>query len=161
MATGQGGYQTNGMTIATGAEMSPDMLVAADTQNANGASPQTLAVPLGLIGSTIQVNASVTAHAGGGQASATQMDVGLTEVPTVATNADSVKLPAALAGLVCVVANTDAAQSIQVYGYGTDTINGVATGIGVSQAAGNTGIYFCVEGDGSGAAGRWVRVASA
>lgn len=162
MSVGQGGYSTNNLTIAEMADLSPDMLVAMDTQAPNGQAPQTLAVPLGLIGGILAVGElGVTAHAGGGQADAELLDYGLNTVTVVATNADSVKLPPAIAGAIAVVVNADAAQSIQVFGGGTSTINGVATGTGVSQSAGLTGVYVCTTGDGTDVAGAWFRVLSA
>ena len=73
---------------------------------------------------------------------------------TVAVANDSVKLPPATAnnvGQSVYVFNTTA-TSAQVYGSGTDTINGVATGTGVAVAGNKTGL-FVVQ-----AAGKWVGV---
>ena len=42
------------------------------------------------------------------------------------------------------------ATSMQVFGSGTDTINGVATATGVAVAANKFGIFFCTG------AGTWV-----
>lgn len=86
---------------------------------------------------------NVTAFAGGGQASATLLASRINRVSTVASAADSVKLPVTTLGfgLWCVVINS-AANSLQVFGSGTDTINGVATATGVAVAAGKVGIYF-------------------
>jgi hypothetical protein len=47
---------------------------------------------------------------------------------------------------------------MQVYGSGTDTINGVVTATGVAQAAGKTGIYVATT---TGAAAAWFRLLSA
>lgn len=94
----------------------------------------------------------ITAHAGGGQADATQLSALVNVVDTVATAADSVKLPApTVVGQVVIVSNT-AAAAAQVFGSGTDTINGVATATGVSLAAGKTGIYIATT---IGAAAAW------
>jgi len=85
---------------------------------------------------------SNVAFAGGGQTNATQLSSRINRIGTVATAADSVKLPASAAGLWCVVMNTGA-NSLQLFGTSPDTINGVATGTGVPVAAGKVGIYFC------------------
>lgn len=86
---------------------------------------------------------NVTAFAGGGQASATLLASRINRVSTVASPAASVKLPVTTLGLGlwCIVINSTA-NSLQVFGSGTDTINGVATATGVAVAAGKVGIYF-------------------
>ena len=103
-------------------------------------------------------NAAVTAFAGGGQASATQLTGAVANVTVVATAAASVKLPAGETGKIFFLQNSDAADSVQVFGNGTDTINGVATATGVAQAAGKSAIYFCVSPQ---PAAKWFRVLSA
>jgi hypothetical protein len=100
-------------------------------------------------------SAGLTAFAGGGQTSALQLSGDMAEVTTVATAADSVRLPPALPGRTFCLVNAAASNSMQVFGYGTDTINGVATATGVAQAAGKSATYFCC------AAGNWYRVLSA
>lgn len=83
------------------------------------------------------VTNGITAFAGGGQASATQLTSAVNRVATAATAADSVKLPAvaeADIGIEVDVIN-DGASSIQVFGAGTDTIDAVATATGVALAA--------------------------
>lgn len=92
--------------------------------------------------------ANLTAHAGGGQASALQLAARINHLSTVATSADSVALPAALAGLACTVINRGA-NAAQVFGNGSDTINGEGATVGVAQAAGVTTTYYCP------AAGEW------
>jgi hypothetical protein len=96
----------------------------------------------------------ITALAGGGQAGATLLTAGVNRVATVATAADSVALPVSVAGMVVFVVN-GAANSMQVFGSGTDTINDVATATGVAQAGGKAATYFCPV------AGKWYRVLSA
>ncbi len=111
--------------------------------------------------STASVAVGITAHAGGGQASATALTATIDSVDTVATAADSVALPLAVAGLVRYVTN-NTANSMQVFGSGTDTINigagDVATATGVAQAANKSAIYFCIK---SAPAGKWERVITA
>lgn len=165
MAVGQGGYYTNNLTIATAAQLSQNELVAVDTQYSNGSAPQTLAVPLGLISQNWNIDTgatAITAHAGGGQSAAFQLGYGISNVTVVATAADSVKLPPAYPGKWCFVMNSDASDSMQVFGYGVDTVNGVATGTGVAQAAGKAALYVCLTGTGSAtSAGTWVRLLGA
>ena len=103
------------------------------------------------------VATGVTAHAGGGQTDATLLAAGINEVATVATAADSVKLPVPVVGLRVVVINSSA-NSMQVFGSGTDTINAVATGTGVAHAAGKTAEYVAIT---SGTAAKWFRLLSA
>jgi hypothetical protein len=90
----------------------------------------------------------LTAHAGGGQGSATPLTAEVNRVTTVATAGDSVVLMAAAAGLTIVVIN-HGANAMQVYGNGTDQIDDVASGTGVSQMAGSVCIYSCTV------AGKW------
>ncbi len=101
----------------------------------------------------------LTALPGGGQSGATLLTGELNRVDTVATAADSVALPApAFVGQQVTVVNNAASNAMQVFGSGTDTINGVATATGVSQAAGKTAIYRAVS---VGTAAAWFRLLSA
>lgn len=93
---------------------------------------------------------TLTAKAGGGQSGATQLLSGMNRVTTVATAADSVQLPTAnFAGLSVTVINAGANQ-MQVFGNGSDTINGVAGATGISQMQNSVVEYFCPV------AGAWV-----
>jgi hypothetical protein len=98
---------------------------------------------------------ALTAHAGGGQGSALALSSIVNRVTTVATAADSVKLPPATVGGFQVVFNKAASNAMQVFGAGTDTINGVATGTGVSLAAGKGALFFCAV------AGAWDQILTA
>jgi hypothetical protein len=115
-----------------------------------------VAIMSGLLNLTAIENA-LTAFAGGGKASALALDATKTvhRVTTVGTAADSVLMPPATVGAVHIVENAAAANAMQVFGAGTDTINLVATATGVSQAAGKTAIYVCIV------AGNWSRLLSA
>lgn len=99
----------------------------------------------------------ITAHAGGGQASATPLTSAINNVTVVATAADSVMLPPALPGLTVRVVNGVAANSLQVFGQPTNPNTGVgdtiiahgssvasATATGVAQAAPLAATYFCI-----------------
>lgn len=98
---------------------------------------------------------AITAHAGGGQASAYQLTKQINRVATVANANDSVALPASVAGMEITITNGHATNSIQVFGVSPDTINDVATGTGVAHAAGKTATYHCPV------AGKWYRNLSA
>lgn len=101
----------------------------------------------------------LTAHAGGGQASALLLTAQFNRIDTVGTAADSVKLPApTYVGQEVEVMNNAAANSMQVFGSGTDTINGAATGTGVAQAAGKFATYKATS---IGTAAAWVQLLSA
>lgn len=109
--------------------------------------------PQGMVAGSADDN--LTAHAGGGQAAALLLAKVVNRVSTVATAADSVKLPASSPGMQITIINDAAVNSMQVFGTNPDTINNVATGTGVAQAAGKTAIYSCPV------AGKWYRVLSA
>jgi hypothetical protein len=102
---------------------------------------------------------TITAHAGGGQASAFPLSAEVNRLTTVATAGDSVALPPALPGLTIMIIN-HGANSAQVFGTSTDTIDDVATATGVSQMVNSVCIYTCTiqgkwytEGLGTGYAG--------
>lgn len=99
---------------------------------------------------------AVTAHAGGTKALATSTGAAeLISIAVCATAADSVLIgQPALPGKLLVISN-DGVASAQVFGQGTDTINGVATATGVAQANGKTAVYSCAV------LGNWARVLSA
>jgi hypothetical protein len=94
------------------------------------------------------INGGVVAFSGGGKASAVQLLAGINQIATAAAAGDSVKLPAAAPGTYVTVIN-DGANPVQVFGSGTDTINGVPTGTGISQMQSSVDTYWC------GAAGQW------
>ena len=110
---------------------------------------------------------AVTAYAGGGQTNATLLTAEINRVATVATAGDSVKLPVTTnPGLTIVVVNA-ASKPMQVYGSGTDTINGVATATGVSQMPNSVVLYvttasgaWVTEGLGTGYAGSFQTVSA-
>ncbi len=89
-----------------------------------------LKVPLG-------VENAVTSHAGGTQAAAIALSATAKfhRISVCATAGDSAKLPTAVANDWHYVRN-DGAAACQLFGSGTDTINGVATATGVSLPAG-------------------------
>lgn len=96
--------------------------------------------PLGL--QTVSFAPALTAAAGGTQAAALALTAMINRVSTVATQADSVKLPTSQAGLAIMVINRGATP-MQVFGAGTDTINGIATATGISQGVNTAAVYVC------------------
>jgi hypothetical protein len=96
----------------------------------------------------------ITAHAGGGRSSAVALTTGINRVSTVATDADSVVLPTAAAGLQITVSNAGG-HALQVFAAGSDTIDGTAGSTGISLASGKTAIFS------SAAATFWHTVLSA
>jgi hypothetical protein len=84
----------------------------------------------------------LTAFAGGGQTNATQIAGQTARVTTVATVGDSVMLPQALPGLELMVIN-DTANAMNVFGFGSDTIDKLAAATAVSQMGQSLVIYTC------------------
>jgi len=103
------------------------------------------------------VENSITAHAGGTQAAALALNPLKTvhNVSTVATAADSVKLPLATGSGVQHLVNNSGANSMKLFGDGTDTIDAVATATGVSIAAGKARLLTDI------AVGKWISLLGA
>jgi len=100
---------------------------------------------------TMSFKSGITALAGGGQSSSTtKLTSMINRVTTVATQGDSVALPPAVAGLAIMVINKGA-NPMQVFGDNgaADTINGIATGTGISQGINTNVVYVCTV------AGNW------
>ena len=77
---------------------------------------------------------------GANQAGALQLTKMMNRVTTTAAST-GVVLPAAFGGMNITLINAGA-NALQVYGNGTDTINGIAGATGVSLATGKTAEYF-------------------
>ena len=100
----------------------------------------------------VTVTAGITAFAGGGQGSATELTATLNEVSTVATTADSVKLDAAVAGYTkrrTIVNN--GANACDVFpasgdnlGAGVDTAASLAAGANITYASYDATNWFAV-----------------
>lgn len=101
--------------------------------------------PLG----TLSVQTGVTAHAGGGQANATQLTAELVQLSTVATSGDSVKLPPSQAGAQITIVNNGSA-SANVFPASGEQINSGGANTAAAQAAAAVTIYYCFV------AGNWV-----
>lgn len=76
-----------------------------------------------------------TAHAGGGQANALQLPIGLIVIEVVATAGDSVKLPDDVLGQTVIVYNRGA-NSMDVFPFLGDSINERATNAALPVASG-------------------------
>lgn len=87
---------------------------------------------------------NVTARAGGGKALATPLLYGLNRITVCATGADSVLLPAAVDGAEVVIIH-DGAAAAQVFGQGTDTVDGIATATGVALTQLTRCAYYCIS----------------
>lgn len=91
---------------------------------------------------------NITATPGGGQSSAYQITTQTARVSTVNTAGDSVMLPKSAPGLEILLIN-HGSNPMQVYGNGSDQIDDVASGTGVSQMANSFVLYTCAT------AGNW------
>lgn len=155
-----GGYFTNGMATPDGSSLSANSRIPVDTGLSNGQSPQSGGIIPGTLPAP-DAQLDLTAQADGTKANATALGYGVNTVSTVAGAADSVLLPYAYPGAVVFVEN-DVATSMQVFGKGTDTVDGVATGTGVAQGASKRCWYIGVAGAGDGTdAGAWVSLVGA
>jgi hypothetical protein len=85
----------------------------------------------------------ITAFAGGGQASATQLTTDFNRVPTVATAADSVKLPDAVVGRAIFVKNAHATNSLNVFPKTGEAINALAANAAFALAATKAAWFVC------------------
>lgn len=90
-------------------------------------------------------NQSMTAFAGGGQASATKIQPAaqVISIDTVATAGDSVKLPNAVKGQVKMVYNNTATSANLFGANSTDTINGTVGSTAYAIAANIAVTFFC------------------
>jgi hypothetical protein len=144
---GAGTDTINGVASGTGITQPPNSV---DTYVSTVAGSWFVEAGVGFSGQlfTELAQDSITAHAGGGQGSATQLTAQTSRITTVATAGDSVVLPASAPGLELMVIN-HGANPMQVFGLGSDKIDDVAAGTGVSQMANSLVIYTCAT------AGNW------
>jgi hypothetical protein len=96
----------------------------------------------GAIRDMVTARTGITAFAGGGQADATVLGAAFNRVTTVATAADSVKLPAARAGASLVVTNAGA-ESMNVFPATGQSINALSANAAFAMAAGVTRMFVC------------------
>ena len=116
------------------------------------------------IGRPRSASTGLTAHAGGGQGSALALTSDINRVTTVATAADSVKLPPALPGLEIVVIN-DGASAMDIFPASGEAIDSLATNSAYSLTTINknvrlicasAGLWKSASGGGSGSGGYYV-----
>ena len=99
---------------------------------------------------------ALVAHSGGTKAAALQIAASIKIVffGTVAADHDSALLPAAKTRSMVLVYN-GGASILDLYGKGTDTINGVATATAYSLNANTSALFFC------GKDGQWAAIKTA
>jgi hypothetical protein len=98
---------------------------------------------------------NITAHAGGGQGSATPLTAMMNRITTVANSGDSVILPASVSGMSLTIINATATNAMNLFPNGTDQINALGASAAFSVAAGKTVEAYCVT------AGQWHTILSA
>lgn len=96
-----------------------------------------------------------TAGIGGTRAAAYPIVAAQTQFSVVTSANDACVLPKAYPGCSCYILNSDAANSLQVFANGSDTINATAGATGVALANGAAALYQCIV------AGNWRRFISA
>jgi len=87
---------------------------------------------------------AITAYAGGGQANAVALTASFNRVTTVASAADSVKLPTAVAGAQVTVFNKAATNSLNVFPATGDIINALSANAAYALAVTKGAIFTCV-----------------
>lgn len=115
----------------------PNSIVVTPPGGAQGTIGSLLAAPV------VSATNGVTAAAGGGQTNAVLITTALTRVTTVATAADSVKLPASFPGASYVVINAAAANSLNIFPASGDTINALGANTAYALAATKIVTFWC------------------
>lgn len=94
---------------------------------------------------TVSFANGLTAHAGGGQGSATPITTSLARVTTVATAGDSVGLPVSAGGMVITIMNATAVNSMNVFPASGEQINALGANAAFAVAAGKTATFYCAN----------------
>lgn len=123
----------------TGAEIKAALFAETDTNNFDDAYKAKLDALTGL-------TTGITAFAGGGQGSATQLTTRYNIVETVASVGDSVKLPTANGATVVVVKNIGA-SSCDVFPQGGESINKLADNAAFVLASDTAKYFFATASD--------------
>lgn len=137
---------------ANGASLSSQVLTL---QPASSSNPGVLtAIAQSIAGVKTFINhilraatSGITAHAGGGQASATVLSNDINRVTTCATAGDSVKLPAASAGMELVVIN-DGAASLDIFPASGESIDALSADAAYSLSSSLKNIRFICASSG-------------
>jgi len=87
---------------------------------------------------------NIVAHAGGGQTLATQLNLGINVVTTVASPGDSVKLPDDVVGQTVIVTNTGA-NSLNIFPFPGDNINNLGINVPISLSPQATAVFIGVD----------------
>jgi hypothetical protein len=87
------------------------------------------------------INFDAVAHAGGGQTNATQLNVGINDIITVSTAADSVRLPNDVLSQTVVVVNLGA-NSVNIFPFLGDKIDNGAIDAAYALAAGSRVMFI-------------------
>jgi hypothetical protein len=118
-------------------------LIAGSNITISGTWPnQTVASTAGGTGYTLTPQDSVTAHPGGGFASAVAITGNVVTVTTVASDLDSVIVPAAVAASATPIMMSNlGANRMQVFAAGGTTINGLAGTTGIAQLPSSFNIF--------------------
>lgn len=145
----------NGVAGATGIALAPNSVVVA-TEAAPGAW-SVVGTAEGYSGGfpTTTAVSGLTAHAGGGQGSATALPAAINRVTTVASAADSVVLPASAPGLQIMVVNATATNSMNVFPASGDAINALSANAAFAVAATKVATFYCTN------AGQWHTILTA
>jgi hypothetical protein len=139
----QTGDTIDGQAANTAVAQMANSIVIYSCSAAGAWSTEGLATGFGGIGlQTMSFTPTITAHSGGGQGSAVALTSMINRVSTAAAQGDSVALPVSAVGLAIMIVN-HGANPIQVFGSGTETINGIATATGISQGVNTTATYVC------------------
>lgn len=94
---------------------------------------------------TLSAADGIVAFAGGGQAGAVQIANMTTRVVTVGTAGDSVKLPPAVPGLMLMVINAAAANSMNVFPSTGQSINALGANAAFAQAANKIALFMAAS----------------
>lgn len=152
---GYGSDTVNGAAATTGVIVAPNSAVVAIEANPGAWSVSSTGE--GYSGSypTLTAVNGLTAHAGGGQGSATALPASINRVSTVATGGDSVILPVSAPGMQIIVANATAATSMNVFPASGEQINAAGANAAFAVAGAKTATFFCTQ------AGQWHSILSA
>lgn len=136
----KGGVDTNGLFTDVISEQVVGNGVTVDgVLNKDGAITST-------IPNKYSTEVGITAFAGGGQGSATQLTKEINQLGAVATTGDSVKLPSAEAGLTITVINSDV-NAADVFPFTGDIIDSNGLNVAVSVLPGTVAVFTCISGN--------------
>jgi len=146
-------------TEGTGSSASSLIMFSTSGTSTTGAPPGTFTkqwaidMTTGLIQSSVQNG--LTAKAGGGQGGGPTIGSKIVRVTTVATAADSITLPAALAGNEITVINAAAANAMNIFPATGEQINILGANAALSLAVNKTITFYCAV------AGQWNSILTA